>query len=199
MKNWRNYIIILLAGAIAVLILRSSCNSPLPPAPVVIPVKEQVKQVEKNEEAGKKVIDSLQKILTIQAQTSSQLKQKLSQAQLTARQMEDIINNWPKDSTEPCPPIQDYITNSRERDTICNRLIASHEKQLSLKDAMLAQKDTLYSQLRSSFNTAMDQQTILADYNSQLKKQLRRKKLGNIIWKGAAVAAVLFILKTAIK
>ncbi len=204
----KNLIILVLAGVIAALILfNGNCKKPV--KPVVIPTKDQVKTVEDNEARIQPVIDSLENVVTELKSKETVLVKTLVSTQAENRRLskfiktaESIANGSGEtpttDSTYP-ELVNSLILNAELADSICNETIGNLHDQLRAQDATIVLKDSAYSLLRGSFNTAMVQQDILADYNKQLTKQLKRKQVASFIWKGAALVGGIFILKSAIK
>ncbi len=203
----KNFIILVLAGVIAALILfNDNCKKPV--KPVVIPTKDQVKTVEDNEARIQPVIDSLENVVTELKSKETVLVKTLASTQAENRRLGAAIKNsvtfedGPIDYgyyTQQQETINDLVANTELADSICNETIGNLHDQLRAKDATIVLKDSAYSMLRGSFNTAMVQQDILADYNKQLTKQLKRKQVASFIWKGAALVGGIFILKGAIK
>ncbi len=204
----KNFVIILLAGAIAALILfNGNCKKPVKPD--VIPVKEHVKTVEANEARIQPVVDSLENVVTELKVKETALVRTLANTQAENRRLSKFIKvaegiangdgSTPVvDSTYP-ELVNSLILNAELADSICNETIGNLHDQLNAQDATIVLKDSAYSLLRGSFNTAMVQQDILGEYNKQLKKQLKKKQVASFIWKGAALVGGIFILKSAIK
>ena len=195
--NTKNFIILILVGIIAGLIIFGTHKS-TPPAPVLPITKDQAQSVVKNEDAYRKRFDSLQiKYSTLEKKTDT-LKSKLTNEKARARMMEKFINDLPV-PYEQKNAINDYVQNEQSKDSTTDDLLIIMEDQSDLKDSMLAAKDLLYSKLRVTFDSSLAAQQALIDYSKQLRRQLKWKKVGNTIWKSAAVGAGLIILKNALK
>lgn len=205
MQN-KNFIILILACTIAAMILfRGNCKQV--EKPVIIPVKEQVKEVKKNEDAIKPVIDSLEAVVNDLKVNEGKLLKTLSYYQSENKRIGAIVKR--PDTTTRVPEDNDYysqqdaindlLINNQIADSICNETVENLQRQVNNQGKAITLKDSLYSQLKNSFNTAMVQQDILSDYNKKLRKQARNKRVESFLWKGAALIGGLFILKSAIK
>ncbi len=204
----KNFIIVLLAGIIAALILfNGNCKKPV--KPVVIPVKEQVKTVEDNEAKIQPIVDSLENVVTdlkirevvlVKTLASTQAEnRKLSKFIKTAEAIANGEGVTPDTSSSYPELVNALIRNSEIADSMCNETVYNLQGQVKAQAQTIVLKDSAYGMLRTSFNTAMVQQNILADYNKQLNKQLKKKQVASFIWKGAALVGGIFILKSAIK
>lgn len=205
--NWKFWLV---AAILLVVLVRGiTCNWPAAKKPDIVPVKVEQKKIAAAEKTMDRVIDSLQNridsIAGAVAKRDAQvqdLKSRLKQSQANARLMETEINKGP---AEVDNLVNDYVGNSRARDSLCNEVIAGQEVQIVAKDSIITAKDQqikardlFTSQIRSSFDVVASNQEKQADYIKNLNRQLRNKKVGATIWKGAAVAAGLYILKTII-
>lgn len=199
---------IILGMAIAIVILLfftcRSCNKKDPEAPVITAPEKIVHQVEDNERIYKAKFDSLNSINADLAETNSITLDQLQSAQARGRQLAAALRRkLPGDTTivaggvDPTVngSVEEYITNSEHRDTLCNNAIANLQDQVINRNQVITAKDTLYSRLRSSFDFTIAQQESLIKYNKDLQKQIKRKKFGAALWKVTTIAAGLFILK----
>jgi len=193
-----NFVVLIAAGILIALIYFATCNKTLPPAPVIPTVREQIKIVTVHEETYKKKFDSLQAINKQLAIKSADLKAKLHGEQQRSMAMENFINDLPL-TPESKEAVNDYVANNHSKDSTTNELLFDMEGQLLNKESIIAAHDSLYIQLKRSFDVAVDNQGKLTDYSNALKKQLRWKKIGNTVWKSAAVVAGLIILKNTLK
>lgn len=197
--NWVN--IVLACLLIFILIRGVSCHTATPNKPVIIAPAEQVKTVAADERTAQVKTDSLQAVIDKQKNITADLKTKLTQAQKNARLIEATLNSLPQDPADTSHQgnsIADYIDNSQLRDSLCNDLVRSQDLQLATKDSIITVKDTLYSKLKVNFNTGIKQQQDLIEYSKEINRQLKLKKVGSTVWKGVAITAGLYILKTLI-
>ncbi len=202
----KNFIIVLLAGIIAALILfNGNCKKPV--KPVVIPVKEQVKAVEDKEAEIQPIVDSLENVVTELKSKETVLVKSLAYHQSENRRLskfikvaEEIANGHGIDTVNAYPELVNQLIRSSEiSDSICNETVTNLQGQVKAQGETIVLKDTAYNFLRSRFDVAMVQQNILADYNKALTKQLKRKQVASFIWKGAALVGGIFILRSAVK
>lgn len=184
-----------LLGLIVIILLFTckGCKQPAPP--VIIPPKVIVRQVKDTETIYKAKFDSinaantnLRKINDVQLNELQNLQNKAKSlvAQLRSKPAGDTAINYGNGTLE------DFITNSEDRDTLCNQTINNLQSQVANREQLISAKDSLYSRLRSSFDLTITQQEELISYSKKLSRQLRLKKAGNKIWKGAAAAAIIY-------
>lgn len=217
MKNWKNYAIAALVAIVIILLVRGlSNNKPLPVKPEITSVKDHKKELAAAEQKAAKKIDSLQAVVSTERKKTEGTVAVLKKYQARARDLErtltKVLNTEPSepfvsgagdyaDSSDTRPKtdsaaLVELILNSQARDSLCNEAITSQKTQLDTKDSIAVEKDKLYLSLKTQFNKALTDQQKLEDYSKDLKKRLKSSRAGNKIWKGAAVSAGLFILKT---
>jgi len=194
----KNFLIVIMAGVIAGLLLFGNCNKPKPPAPIVVPGKVQVKEVVKYEEKFKKSFDSLKVQYANLEKNATSYKNKLAQEREKSKMMEKVINEMPL-SNEQKTAVNDYVENNHEINKISDSISAVKDAQLANKDSMLAKKNLLYAQLRSSFDTCIKGSDQWKGYAEKLEGRLSVKTFGNKFWKGVAIVAGLIILKNSLK
>ena len=203
----KNFIIILLAGVIAALILfHGNCKKPVKPD--VIPIKEQVKTVEDNTAKEKKISDSLYKVNEkLKVDNASLVKSRaaaqseIKRLATMLRRVNTIAGALPDTSymeDERRQLVDDLMGNVALSDSICDATLNNLQSQVSNLEKVITVKDTLIKQHLNSFHAAMVQQDILGQYNKELKRQLKKKQVTNFLWKGAALVGGIFILKSAI-
>jgi hypothetical protein len=204
MQN-KNFIILILACTIAAMILfRGNCNKV--EKPVVIPVKEQVAVVQKVEAKINPEVDKLKLEVNKLKEKEVKLVKSLSYLQSENRRLGGILQTvdtsteyenitYYEDQQEA---INDLVENSAMSDSVCNAVVSNLQMQVEAKEQIIVYKDTLISTYKNSLATSYVQQDILADYNKQLKKQLKKKQVTSFLWKGAALIAGIFVLQTAI-
>lgn len=195
-SGWKNFLIILLAGAFIWALLRSGCNQTIPALPVVTSPKILIREVEMNESRFKKTQDSIQQVNVKLQKDNAGLTTQIKQLKANARLMEDVIDNLPAGADTT---VQQYISNCNEKDSLYDALSENYIHQLSNQTYLLQAKDSLYSKLRISFDTLASQQQRLIDYSNGLRRQAKKQKAGAIFWKVAAIAGGVYILKSSIK
>lgn len=205
--NTKNFFLVLGAGILIALILFTcNCKKTVKPA-AVIPVKEQLKKVEKNETDYQLKADSMAIVINKITEDRKELRSKLKASQEQTKRLGEIllkpvINSTPgtiDEHQEPEQATKDLVESARLSDSLCNQTITNLESQITGQNKLAGLKDSLYFQLRQSFNIAIDQQQLLTTNNRYLAKKVRNKKIQTFFWKAAAVAGGVFILKTAIK
>jgi hypothetical protein len=201
----KNFIILILACIIAAMILfRGNCNKV--EKPVVIPVKEQAAVVQKVEAKINPEVDKLKLEVNKLKEKEVKLVKSLSYLQSENRRLGGILQTvdtsteyenitYYEDQQEA---INDLVENSAMSDSVCNAVVSNLQMQVEAKEQIIVYKDTLISTYKNSLATSYVQQDILADYNKQLKKQLKKKQVTSFLWKGAALIAGIFVLQTAI-
>lgn len=194
----KNFLIVLMAGVIAGLLLFGNCNKPKPPAPIVVPGKVQVKEVVKYEEKFKKSFDSLKVQYANLEKNATSYKNKLAQEREKLKMKEDAMKQLNL-SIEQKTIVDDYIEDHHKIDTTCERIVATLEKQIAVKDSLYSAGEILYSKVRASFDTCIKGQDQWKNYSKQLEGRLAVKTFGNKFWKGVAVVAGLVILKNSLK
>ena len=132
------------------------------------------------------------------ASTTRDLKGKLETERANSRGLEYILNNMPLPDSQRTV-VNDYITSSNTKDTLCDSLTGSYENTLKVKDQQLTEGQILYSKLRTEFDTAVADKSGLINYNKTLQKQVRKAKNGGRIWKWVAVGLGLFTLQQQLK
>lgn len=209
-SKFKYYVLSGILGALVVALLFKQC-SPTPPVPKLVTPKEQVKQVEKNEGVAKVKFDSLNSEYLKLKEKANKTQQNLNALQNYARVIEQELsyssgdvrdaenNEYTDNDSAHTQLINDLIANSKKRDTICNETIRYTTEQVVNRNQVISQKDSLYSQLRGSFNLAVAQQVVLLDNQKKLKKDLRKKKFGNWIWKAATLTLAGVLIKNQIK
>lgn len=209
-SKFKYYVLSGILGALVVALLFKQC-SPTPPVPKLVTPKEQVKQVEKNEVVAKVKFDSLNSEYLKLKEKANKTQQNLNALQNYARVIEQELsyssgdvrdaenNEYTDNDSAHTQLINDLIANSKKRDTICNETIRYTTEQVVNRNQVISQKDSLYSQLRGSFNLAVAQQVVLLDNQKKLKKDLRKKKFGNWIWKAATLTLAGVLIKNQIK
>jgi hypothetical protein len=201
----KNFIILILACIIAAMILfRGNCNKV--EKPVVIPVKEQDAVVQKVEAKINPEVDKLKLEVNKLKEKEVKLVKSLSYLQSENRRLGGILQTvdtsteyenitYYEDQQEA---INDLVENNAQSDSVCNAVVSNLQMQVEAKEQIIVYKDTLINTYKNSLATSYVQQDILADYNKQLKKQLKKKQVTSFLWKGAALIAGIFVLQTAI-
>lgn len=144
--------------------LKGCGNKPAPTAPAVVNPVIITDKVINQENAAQpktnsinKAFDSLNSIIKAQKVDLANLDQQ-------KRTLEAAL----KFSID-CPGVSDYEDISNKRDTVCDGIVANQKTQLSLKDTLLQQKQTLYDSLRNRFNFLANQSTAQKLYTDSLQ------------------------------
>jgi hypothetical protein len=182
-------------GIIIGALLFSKCGS-TPVAPEIVLVKKIVADLQKETKPLQKKIDSLVNTNNQLKEKSVTVAQQLQKEKSSRKMAEHALNEVI--STEPEPVVQyiaDYIEHSNAADSLCTALAAIKDRQLIIKDSIVTAKDSLYSKLNNSFQFSLNQSQLLLDYNKNLKKDIRKRRAGNFVWKAATVAAFVLLIK----
>lgn len=83
-------------------------------------------------------------------------------------------------SLSPCDSlaqeVSEYLDDNAIKDSLYEAQASLQDSVIAVKDATITAKDSLYGELKTSFNTSLVQQQFLATENTNLKKQLKRQK-----------------------
>lgn len=196
----KNITILILAGVLFLFIfLPDRCSKPEPPA-IKTETKEVIKIVKADSVQIKKTIDSLKKIGQILSKEIKETKNDLKTAEaLVVELLNDasvIIDSSGKEELHYQLSI--LKAANAAKDSLCNSTIAAQDSVISNQLNQLAAQEELNSKIRQSFNQVVANDQAKEKYIKQLKKQVKQKKFGNVVWKIAAGAAGVVILKNAL-
>lgn len=213
MKNYftKTNIILLIALIISLIILFSdNCNQVL--KPVITPVTDQVKEVEKSEALRIPVITDSMRIIKERDAAIIDLKLKLTESQSKLKRADKAISELSGvivPETLQTTSASDYYTReeaitdlqkySRQVVEECNLTISSLDSQITTQRKVIDIKDSMYFDIRQSFNQCIDQQKQLTVYSKKLEKKVKRTRATRWVWKAAALAGGVFILSSVIK
>ncbi len=202
------YIITLAAGFIIAILFFKSCHKD-PVAPVIISPKELVKTVIQKEKENFVKIDSFLRIENSLRKSAESLK--YSYADLQKR---NVLLSIKADSLAQLVPVaNDYEQGNKEalirtidilyeneiiKDSLCTAQVSTLENVVMVNKKIITGKDSLYANLRRSFDTAIDNNLKILDFTKFQKKEIRRRKVGAFVWKVAAIGAGLFIVKQSL-
>jgi len=196
------HFVLIMAVLISALIL-FKCNCGKVEKPEVIPVKEQVKAVEKKEAVFIPKVDSIELEVKIRDKKIEALNKSLKYLQSENKRLGGLaltIDTVYKDiPTTDYLLIQDLVNNAAEADKACNETVTALELQVNSYVNIVSAKDSMYMELRRAFGTAMDQQEICTGYSKKLEKKVKRVQAGRWVWKAVALAGGLFILQSVAK
>ena len=131
---------------------------------------------------------------------SSDLKEAYGSLKQENRVLENYIKQLETDTTKEFNNIvNDYIENNQKKDDLCDSLLISYEKQSSLKDSIIVNKDSLIFRYKSYLSLSLNQQDKLLDYSKQLKKEITKQKTNNILWKAGTIIVAGLIIKQQLK
>lgn len=187
------------AAAIAALILFKTCNCTKPPSPpIVTPTKTLKQEAAKLEWNYKKSTDSLQAIAAKLQKEAAMQRKAFTDITAYTRLLEKELKETPL-PTADSQRVADYIDVVQSGDSSCERLIGTLELQIINKDSTIAAEQRQHVGVQELLQQALKNADEQEKYAKQLKRNLTWTKLGNKIWKGAAVTAGLYILYTLIK
>lgn len=85
------------------------------------------------------------------------------------------------------------------KDSLCIAAISAQDSVISMQSEQISAQQEFNSRLRESFNQVVANEQAKDKYIGQLKKQVRKKKFGNTVWKIGAGVAGAIILNAALK
>lgn len=188
-----------------ILVFQLNCNQKEIPAPNVPKPEVIEKQVEVESKKSLQKIDSLEKAndslenkLFVEKLNYSSHKRSALVTQAELRQRINYLDSSNKSNVVKITA-EDYFTSIDDVISSCDSMIATYELTLNNKDSIIAQRDTLYGVLRRGFEKSINANKELFIYSNKLKKELKKKRTGNMLWKGIAIAAGLVLLNNATK
>ncbi len=207
---------ILIAAIIAIIIawvVLETCrknNKSIPEKPTITQPKEVKVQRANIEAAGRSKDDSLKSVADKWKKEALTNKAKLAAAQ---NQVNGLLVDlgWYEDQTSDSATIRnDYeieteviiahlVVANKYKDSVANATIRNQDSTIQATEHRLAQKDSLYAQSRLLFDKSLADQEKLIDYSKKLKKQVRKKNFGNIVWKVVAGGAILLLANEKLK
>lgn len=200
-KNSNNQLIIgLIIGFFIGLLVIKACNTTKIIPPVIIPTKVIKDSIKIDSSHFNKKIDSLNKNIDKEKLKSSDLKEALGSLKQENRILENYIKQLESDTTkESNNVVNDYIENNQKKDNLCDSLLVSYENQLSLKDSIILNKDSLIFRYKNHLSLSLDQQDKLVNYSKQLNKEIKKQKTNNILWKAGTIIVAGLIIKQQLK
>lgn len=164
----------ILLCAIAVLIVLSvrQCNKPKP-KPEYIPIKEQVKVVERDEAAMRKQADSFMTIINIQDRTNAENYNDLVDfANENSRLQADIMalsKAVPDTCKQYVAQYQRYASQTSNTINAANKTISGLNTTIGTQRKFLDAKDSAYARLKNSWDTCIATAIRLEDYSKSIK------------------------------
>lgn len=197
----KNIIILILAGLLFLSIfLPDRCSKPVEPV-IKTETKEVIKLVKEDSSRFQKSIDSLKKVGQNLSKKMAEVKDDLKAAEaLVVELLNDasvIIDSSGKEQLHY--QLSVLKAANAAKDSLCNSVISWQDSIIANQSEQIARQDEFNSTLRTSLNQVVSNEQAKDKYISQLKKQVRQKKSGNIVWKIAAGAAGAVILNNALK
>lgn len=193
---------LILAMAIVIFLLLFFRGGKDPVAPVIDkPTKEVVKEVKRVSIVYRDIDSGYKKKFLEKSKEVGGLKSRLSSA-------EGMVNELLNDAgqsidTGTRAELHAQLDLMKQavaiKDSLCNQAIAGQDSLISIQAEQMVVKDEFNARLRESFNQVVSNEQAKDKYISQLKKQVRKKKFGNVVWKLAAGAAGAVILNGALK
>jgi hypothetical protein len=178
-------------------------NDTPPSKPLVKTTTELKKEVVKSEVVYSKAVDSL-KTKTVKLQTEltdtktelSKSKQKNYSLQLAVYDLVDKQAENKKiqtvETTNDCDSlimtVEQLMQSSSEKDSLYEKVTVNLEDQLKIKDSTITLKEKQYTEIKSTFNSSIENSNQLSSQNKSLLKQVKRQK-----FKSKVLSAALFI------
>ena len=199
-------LVFMLFGALAMLLLVKGCNcTKTPTAPIVTPTKEIKQEAKKVEWNYKKSTDSLEQIANRLRTDSAKSHSQLIAITGKTRKLEQLlisIKPAPCDTAAINQQYQntlDYIADVNTGDSLCNETIQVLGRQIDIEREKAKAEGLRATTTGQLLQEALANADAQQKYGSDLKRKLRWSKIGNKIWKGAAVAATAYIIISIIK
>ena len=196
----KNNVIIALVAIIFLIVVFNGCGDDKPLQIVKTVTHTIVQKVKADEKASIKIIDSLQERELELIGDVMEYKTSLANAEYIVNNLLDnatvVIDSSNKDQLKHQLSILKKANTAK--DSICYSVINTQDSMLSVKDEIIVERILLYSKLRNSFNQVVENEGVKDANIKTLKKQLRKKKFGTVVWKVAAGAAGVFILKNSL-
>lgn len=197
----KNIIILILAGLLFLSIfLPDRCSKPVEPV-IVTKTKEVIKLVKEDSSRFQKSIDSLKKVGQNLSKKMAEVKDDLKTAEaLVVELLNDasvIIDSSGKEELHYQLSI--LKAANAAKDSLCNSVIAGQDSIIMNQAEQMNYKDSTIATFDRAFKQVVLNEKTKDKYIGQLKKQVRQKKSGNIVWKIAAGAAGAVILNNALK
>ena len=187
--------VIALALFAFILLFTGNCNKPV--KPIIAPVKQQVEVVKKKESVITAKVDSTQLIVKALQDDKKKLQQSLKFYQSENKRLGGLAVLV--DTIYQSQEVNDLVDNNAIADSICNETIVNLETTIGKQVEIITLKDSMYSTLRTAFNSSIDQQKLWSDYARKLERKAKWTGVKKFGWKAAAIAGGLFILKSSIK
>lgn len=171
-----------------------SCNHLFddPPKPTIVDdTKKQLADMKASEKAYNNKIDSLDLInYNLQskvAKTQGVLNEVKKENSNLKRTINDLLNihYTTTDTTEKlencdslAATVQDLLLLNITKDSLYENLSADLQRQVSLKDSVIAIKQEQYDTLHTSYNNVLTQKQELVQENTSLRKAVKKQKRG---------------------
>lgn len=199
-KSNNQLIIGLIIGFFIGLLVIKACNTTKIIPPIIIPTKVIKDSIRIDSSHFNNKIDSLNKKIDKEKLKSLDLKESYGSLKQENRILENYIKQLETDSNEEFNnAVNDYIINNQKKDSLCDSLSVSYEKQSSLKDSIIVNKDSLIFRYKSYLSLSLNQQDKLLNYSKQLKKEITKQKTNNILWKAGTIIVAGLIIKQQLK
>ena len=173
--------------------------------PDIIPIPVVIKQIEKGKDTSDKKIAVFQKSLDSAKKINETLTAKLDNQQAINNQLRTSLLNvlTEKDTTgnyyTSVPDVsKQLIESSKIADSLCNETVGNLNGQITNLYKISYEKDTAYISLKAGSELLIKNQEELQKWGNKLNRQFTGLKIGNKVWKGAAIVAGIYILKTVL-
>jgi len=201
-ENWKFFAWVLAATIAILLLFNGNCSKV--DKPVIIPVTDQVKTVDRVEDKINLAIDSIILETGNIQKSIAPVQVALKKSQAKTKAIVDVVKETPATVNDS----SDYFNwknavnigeSATKSDSLANIIIDSLNKVISNKDKIIKLKTDLNDSLKLAFEISIDQQKLLTAYSKKLERKVKWTQAGKWGWKAAAVAGGLFILKSTIK
>lgn len=193
----------MVAGAAILYLFTGNCNKKEPVKPKTTSVAQDVKEIKIAADTAKIKFDSAQKVIDKLNLSLKNERNLLKTAQQKARELESTVemlsdqipvtNEY--DGADLKKEISHLVENSRERDSLCNSQSQIQDSVIAAQGAQIQSGQMYAYNLSKILDRAVDDKRQLENYSSQLRKQVKRKKVAAWVWKAAAIGAGIFIIK----
>lgn len=196
----KNLFILILCGVIfCLLFLPDRCSKPQEPV-TGTKTKEVIKEVQADTTRFIKSIDSLKRI-------GQKLSKKVSETTTDLKTAESLVVELLNDASvtidssgkeELHYQLSILKAANAAKDSLCNSVIAGQDSIIMNQAEQMIYKDSTIATFDLAFKQVVLNEKAKDKYIIQLKRQVRQKKFGNVVWKIAAGAAGLVILKNSL-
>ncbi len=193
----KNNVIVALLVIIFLVILFNGCGNDKPLEITKTTTYTITQRLKQDEKVSAKIIDSLKKN---EAKLEVEIKKTSKDLKAANKLANDLLGDIitiidSSGNTELKEKIKEYTAADAIEDSLYETVIATQAIMLSNKDAQIKEHLDFNSKLRTSFNNVVENDQLKDRNIKTLKKQLRNKKAGTVVWKVVAGVLVAIIVK----